>query len=277
MIDTGLTGKRALVAGAGYTPGRAGHGKWSARTLAAAGATVTCVDNDEERGREIVRQITADGGTASLVMGDMTQPGHVDAAVREAVGTMGGIDVFVDIIGGARWGTVLDSSDDDWDWTIANNLSHVFYLFRAVGRQMVAQGTGGSMIAITSVDGIAAAAYHAPYGAAKAGVISLAKSFAHELGRYGIRVNAVAPGNVGSGNEHQPEGEYGVNGINPLAAPRNRDVANAVLFLSSDLAARVTGHTIPVDGGATIRELWGLTPEAAAGADSLHGNWPTHL
>lgn len=276
MIDLGLAGKRALVAGAGYTPGRAGHGKWSALRLAAAGATVACIDNDEERGRDIVSTIEADGGKAFLVMGDMTRSGEADAAVTEVVRTMGGIDVFVDIIGGARWSGVLDCSDDDWDWTIANNLSHVFYLFRAVGRQMASQGTGGSMVAITSVDGIAAAAYHAPYGAAKAGVISLAKSFAHELGAHGIRVNAVAPGNVGSGNEDQPEGEYATNGINPLAAPRNRDVADAVLFLSSSLAARITGHTIPVDGGATIRELWGLTP-AAAGTDSLHGNWPTDL
>jgi 3-oxoacyl-[acyl-carrier protein] reductase len=276
MTEIGLVGKRALVAGAGYTPGRAGHGKWSALKFAAAGATVACIDNNEDRGRGIVGQIEADGGKAFLVMNDMTKSEQVDAAVREVVDTMGGIDVFVDIIGGARWGTVLDSSDDDWDWTIANNLSHVFYLFRAVGKQMVAQGIGGSMVALTSVDGIAAAAYHAPYGAAKAGVISLAKSFAHELGAYGIRVNTVAPGNVGSGNDDQPEGEYAVNGINPLAAPRNHDVADAVLFLSSDSAARITGQTIPVDGGATIRELWGLTSEAAA-SDSLHGSWPAHL
>jgi 3-oxoacyl-[acyl-carrier protein] reductase len=126
---------------------------------------------------------------------------------------------------------------------------------------MVEQGTGGSLVALASVDGIAAAGYHAPYGAAKAGVISLVKTFADELGRYGIRANAVAPGNVGGGNEDQPAGEYNVNGINPLAAPRGRDIANAVLFLSSALAERITGQTLAVDGGATIHSLWGMTAE----------------
>ena len=86
---------------------------------------------------------------------------------------------------------------------------------------MTEQGTGGSMVALASVDGVNAAAMHAPYGAAKAGVISLAKTFAQELGRHGIRVNAVAPGNVGSGNEDWPEGQWAVNAVNPLAPPRS--------------------------------------------------------
>jgi 3-oxoacyl-[acyl-carrier protein] reductase len=92
-------------------------------------------------------------------------------------------------------------------------------------------------------------------------VISLVKSCADELGRYGIRANAVAPGNVGSGNEDLPPDEYGVNPINPLAPPRAHDVANAALFLSSELAARITGQTLVVDGGATSRQMWGL-PES---------------
>jgi NAD(P)-dependent dehydrogenase (short-subunit alcohol dehydrogenase family) len=141
------------------------------------------------------------------------------------------------------------------------NLSQVYYLFQEAARVMIRQGTGGSLAAIASVDGTVAAAYHAPYGAAKAGIISLVKTFADELGRYGIRVNAVAPGDVGSGNEDQPEGEYTVNGINPLAAPRARDIGKALLFLSSALAERITGQTLIVDGGATIRSQWGMTPD----------------
>ena len=112
--------------------------------------------------------------------------------------------------------------------------------------------------ALASADGTVAAAYHAAYGAAKAGVISLAKTFGYELGRHGIRANAVAPGNVGSGNMDQVPGEWAVNGINPLAAPRAVDIANAVLYLCSDLAARTTGQTLLVDGGATTAELWGI-------------------
>jgi 3-oxoacyl-[acyl-carrier protein] reductase len=261
VIDLGLDGKRAVVSGAGYIPGRAGHGRRSAQRLAEAGASVACIDVDEGRANGIVEEITEAGGKAFPVVADMTDRAQVSRALDEAVAGLGGLDVCVSIIGKATWDRGEEFSDDDWRWTIDNNLTHVFYLFQAAGKRMIEQGTGGAMVALASVDGIAAAIYHAPYGAAKAGVISLCKTFADELGRYGIRVNAVAPGNVGDGNESQPEGEYNVNGINPLAAPRNIDIANAVLFLSSSLAARITGQTIAVDGGATIHGLWGMTEE----------------
>lgn len=261
MIDLGLQGKRAFVSGAGYIPERAGHGRFTALNLADAGATVACVDIDEGRAKGIVSEIENAGGRAFPVVADMNDVDQVQRAIDETVAELGGIDVCVDIIGGAKWDKSEEFTDADWAWTIQNNVTQVFYLFRAVGKQMRDQGTGGSMVALASVDGIAAAAYHAPYGAAKAGVISLAKTFAFELGRYGIRVNAVAPGNVGAGNEDQPPHEFPVNPVNPLAAPRAHDIANAALFLSSELASRITGQTIIVDGGATTRELWGMTAE----------------
>ncbi len=261
MIDLGLDGRRAVVSGAGYIPGRAGHGRQTSLRLAEAGATVACIDIDEGRAKGIVEEISAAGGKAFPVLADMTDRSQAERALDEAVTGLGGIDVCVSIIGKATWDRAEDFSEADWQWTIQNNLTHVFYLFQGAGRRMVEQGTGGSLVALASVDGIAAAGYHAPYGAAKAGVISLVKTFADELGRYGIRANAVAPGNVGGGNEDQPAGEYNVNGINPLAAPRGRDIANAVLFLSSALAERITGQTLAVDGGATIHSLWGMTAE----------------
>jgi NAD(P)-dependent dehydrogenase (short-subunit alcohol dehydrogenase family) len=262
MIDFGLGGKGAVVSGAGYIPERAGHGRSCARKLAEAGAAVACIDIDPGRAEAIVAEIHQDGGSAFPVVADMTVPEDVQRAVDEAVAGLGSIDVCVDIIGGARWDRAESFSDEDWQWTMLNNVTQVFYLFQVVGRRMITQGTGGSMVALASVDGIAAAAMHAPYGAAKAGVISLAKSFAQELGRYGIRVNVVAPGNVGTGNEDWPEGQWAVNAVNPLAPPRSRDVGNAALFLCSALAERITGQTLVVDGGATIRDLWGMTEEA---------------
>jgi 3-oxoacyl-[acyl-carrier protein] reductase len=261
MIDFGLRGKGAVVSGAGYIPGRAGHGRSCARRLAEAGASVACIDIDQGRAEGIAEEIRESGGRAFPVVADMTEPVDVRRAVAEAVAGLDTIDVCVDIIGGARWDRAESFSDQDWQWTILNNLTQVFYLFQVVGAQMITQGTGGSMVALASVDGIAAAAMHAPYGAAKAGVISLAKSFAQELGRYGIRVNTVAPGNVGTGNEDWPPGRWAVDSVNPLAPPRASDVGNAVLFLCSVLAERITGQTLVVDGGATIRELWGMTEE----------------
>ncbi len=261
MIDLGLGGKRAVVSGAGYIRSRAGHGRFSALLLAEAGASVACVDIDAGRADEIVGEIESAGGAAFPVVADMTDRSQVRRALDAAAAEMGGIDVCVDIIGGARWDKVEDFSDPDWQWTMDNNLTQVFYLFQEVGRRMIQQGSGGSMVAVASVDGIAAAAYHVAYGAAKAGVISLTKTFADELGRYGIRVNAVAPGNVGTGNEDMPDNEWGTNPVNPLAPPRAHDIGNAVLFLSSDLAARITGQVLVVDGGTTTRSLWGMTED----------------
>jgi NAD(P)-dependent dehydrogenase (short-subunit alcohol dehydrogenase family) len=261
MTDLGLVGKRAVVSGAGYIPGRAGHGRACSLKLAEAGATVACVDVDAGRAQGIVAEIEAVGGKAFPVLADMTDRQQVRRAIAEAAAGLGGIDICVDIIGKATWDKVEDGRPEDWDLAIRVNLTQVYYLFQEVSRVMIGQGTGGSLAAIASVDGTVAAAYHAPYGAAKAGIISLVKTFADELGRHGIRVNAVAPGNVGSGNEDQPAGEYAVNGINPLAAPRARDIGNALLFLSSSLAERITGQTLIVDGGATIRSQWGMTPD----------------
>jgi NAD(P)-dependent dehydrogenase (short-subunit alcohol dehydrogenase family) len=257
MISLGLEGKGAVVAGAGSVPGRAGHGPATCLRLAAAGATVACVDIDEGRARQVVAAVEESGGRAFPVVADLTDRHQVERAVGEAAAGLPSVDVCVDIIGGAKWDRVGDFTVEDWDWTILNNVTQVFYLFQAVGQRMVDQGTGGSLVALASVDGIAAAALHAPYGAAKAGVISLVKTFAQELGRYGIRANAVAPGNVGSGNEDWPEGTWSGDAINPLAPPRTRDIANAALFLCSSLAERISGQTIVVDGGATVRELWG--------------------
>jgi NAD(P)-dependent dehydrogenase (short-subunit alcohol dehydrogenase family) len=258
VIDFGLSGKRAVVSGAGYIPERAGHGWFTSLALAEAGASVACIDIDEQRAEDIAGEIVSRGGDAVPIVADMTDPEQVGRAIDDVVAALGGVDVCVDIIGGATWSKVEDFTTQLWDAAIHYNLTQVFYLFQAAARYMIAQGSGGSLVALASVDGIASATYHAAYGAAKAGVISLVKTFADELGRYGIRANAVAPGNVGSGNEDQPPHEYAVNGINPLAAPRAHDVANAALFLSSELAARITGQTLVVDGGATIQQLWGL-------------------
>jgi NAD(P)-dependent dehydrogenase (short-subunit alcohol dehydrogenase family) len=261
MIDLGLDGKGALVSGAGLIPERAGHGRATALRLAAAGATVACVDIDRGRAEGTVAAVEEAGGKAFAVVADMTVKAEVVRAVAESVAGLGSLNVCVDIVGGARWDHALDTSVDDWEWAILNNVTQVFHLFQEAARPMIAQGQGGSIVALSSVDGIAAAALHAPYGAAKAGVMSLARSFAHEVGRYGIRVNTVAPGNVGAGNEDWPEGQYAVDQINPLAPPRTRDIANAVLFLCSSLAERITGQTLVVDGGATTHELWGLTDD----------------
>lgn len=262
LIDLGLSGKRGLVAGAGYRPARAGMGRLSTLKLAAAGVTLACIDMDKGRADDIVAEVNEGGGKAVPIIADMTVPEESTRAVNEAAEALGGLDLVVDIIGGAKWSAFDEFSDDDWRWSIDNNISQAFYLYRAASAHMIRQGTGGSLVALASVDGTVSAAFHVAYGVAKAGIISLTKTVAEELGRHGIRANAVAPGGVGGGNEDQPDHQWGTGGAEPLNAPRARDIANAVLFLSSGLAARITGQTIVVDGGATIKSPWGISADS---------------
>ena len=249
MIDLGLTGKRAVVSGAGRIPGRAGHGTKVAMTLAEAGASVVCIDVDEARARSTVEMIEQAGGTAYALAADMLESSDVDRALGDAASVLGGIDVCVDIIGNTRWDQTEDVTDDVWNRTLLFNLTQVFYLFRASARQMIGQGTGGSLVALASVDGVSASPFHAAYGAAKAGLIHLIKTCADEWGRHGIRVNGVAPGAVGDGNDDEPDGVWAPDPVHPLARPRNQDIANGVLFFASDYANWITGQVISIDGG----------------------------
>jgi NAD(P)-dependent dehydrogenase (short-subunit alcohol dehydrogenase family) len=261
MIDLGLTGARAVVVGAGFIPARAGHGRGSALRLAEAGATVACIDMDEGRAAEIVAEIESAGGKALGIVGDVTDRAEARRVIDEAVEALGGVDVCVDIVGEATFGRSEEFGDDEWDRQMLKNLSQVFSIYKAVIPHLVRQGTGGSITTLASVDGIGSSKYHVAYGAAKAGVISMVKTYSEELGPHGIRVNAVAPGNVGGGNWDQPDVGFGQDPCNSLAPPRAMDIANAVLFLSSSLAARITGQTLVVDGGAINRNPWNFTEE----------------
>jgi NAD(P)-dependent dehydrogenase (short-subunit alcohol dehydrogenase family) len=113
-----------------------------------------------------------------------------------------------------------------------------------------------AITAITSVDGFSSSRFHVAYGAAKAGIIPLVKMYSDEFGRYGIRVNCVAPGNVGGEVWNKPDVPFPQDLVNSPAPPRPMDIANGVLFLSSSLSARVTGQTLVVDGGATTQSPW---------------------
>jgi 3-oxoacyl-[acyl-carrier protein] reductase len=262
LIDLGLAGKRGLVAGAGYRRARAGHGRLTSLRLAEAGVDLALIDFDEERLTEIAKEVAEFGGTVVPIVADMTDPAESQRAVDEAVAGLGGIDLAVNIIGAGKWNKLVDFTDEDWQWSLDNNITNVFYLYRAVARQMIAQGTGGSLVSIASVDGRHSSSFHVAYGVAKAGVISITWTAAEELGPHGIRVNAVAPGSVGNGNYDQPEDQFGYDGVSPLAAPRAMDIANAILFLSSPLAGRITGQTVLVEGGSTFKSPWGTTEAA---------------
>jgi NAD(P)-dependent dehydrogenase (short-subunit alcohol dehydrogenase family) len=252
MIDLGLERKHVLVAGAGR-----GIGAACARIFAAAGARVSCLDVDRGRCDAVVQELRRSGREAVPIECDIRRHIEVEAAVARAVDCFGGLDVCVDVVGAARWGRVVELSDEDWDDSFTLVLRHVFYLARAVGRQMMAQGSGGAIVSIASVSGLTSAPLHGAYGAAKAGLIALTKTLAMELAASGIRVNSVAPGAVRTPRlmEITTEARRAESArsipLGRLAEPE--EIAAVVLFLASALASYVTGQTIIADGGASVQ------------------------
>lgn len=259
MVDLGLEGKNVLVAGAGR-----GIGAACARMFATVGARVACLDFDAGRRDAVVEELRRAGGEAIPIECDVRHRSEVEHAVAQAVESFGGVDICVDVIGEARWGRVLELSDQDWDDSFTLVLRHVFYLAGAAGRRMLAQGSGGAIVSIASVSGLSSAPLHGAYGAAKAGLIALTKTLAVELAAAGIRVNSVAPGAVRTPRlmeitteERRAESARHVP-LGRLAEPE--EIATVVLFLASDLASYVTGQTIVADGGATAQFPLSLRP-----------------
>jgi NAD(P)-dependent dehydrogenase (short-subunit alcohol dehydrogenase family) len=241
-----LDSRGFVVVGAGQ-----GIGRQTAHALASAGARVFCIDNQPELATEIADEV---GGIAHTC--DARVRAEVEDAVARAQQSLGRVDGVADIVGMARYGNFVDVNDDDWDWHFGMVLRHAFLFGQTAGRAMAASG-GGVMTFIASVSGISSAPRHSAYGAAKAALMSMVRSAAVELGPAGVRVNAVAPGVVWTPRVSGYLGEEGRE-RSAANAPLRRvalpaDIAAAVLFLSSDLSAYITGQTLVVDGGVGVK------------------------
>jgi NAD(P)-dependent dehydrogenase (short-subunit alcohol dehydrogenase family) len=237
-----LHGRRFLVIGAGQ-----GIGRQTSHALAQLGARVACADVDPDRAADVATEV--DG---HAMVGDVTRRPDVERIVNDAAHLLGGLDGIVDIVGMAHFASLLDLTDDEWDWHFDVVLRHAYLALQIGGRALVAAG-GGVMAFVASASGITSAPRHAAYGAAKAALMSLVRTGAVELGPSGVRVNAVAPGVVWTPRISVQLGDKG-RARNEANAPLRRvalpaDIAGALLFLCSDLAAYVSGQVIVVDGG----------------------------
>ncbi len=237
-----LDGRNFVVIGAGQ-----GIGRQATHALASAGARTFCVDLDRDLADDIAKEV--DGIAWS---GDATKRDDAETLFASAQAAFGRIDGLVDIVGMARYASLLEIEDDDWNWHFDIVLRHAYLAMQLGGRVMSGSG-GGAMVFVASVSGITSAPRHAAYGAAKAGLMSLVRTGAVELGPSGVRVNAVAPGVVWTPRVSGYLGEEGRAG-NEQNTPLRRvalpaDIAAAILFLASDLSSYVTGQTLVVDGG----------------------------
>jgi len=259
-----MAGRPFLVLGAGQ-----GIGRQTCHALSQAGASLVCVDLDENLAKEIAAET---GGIACTA--DITSRTEVERCVRTAVESLGGLYGVVDIVGVSHFNNLVDIPDEEWDSTFNIVLRHVFLVSQIAGRVLASSG-GGVMLFVASVSGLTSAPQHAAYGAAKAGLLSLVRTAATELGPSGVRVNAVAPGGVLTprwGPKFTPEIKAKTEAVIPLrrmAVPD--DIANSLLFLASDLASFITGQVLTVDGGGHINFPYGSQEQHLGGSESGEG------
>lgn len=251
-LDPGLLGSGAMVFGVGP-----GIGLECARLLCSLGANVACADIDSGRASSAAKALGPQPGEATALVCDVLDPGSVRTAVDRAVGAFGRLDVAINVVGhGGPPGRVVDMTDDVWTDVLKINLDHQFVVAREVLRPMIA-ARRGSVVFISSVNALASSPMRAVYGVAKAGLVSLAKTLAIEAAEYGVRVNTVAPGPTRTPRrQHLAEGDladlYRAEiPLGRLAEPY--EIARAATFLASDLAAYITGETLVVDGGASVK------------------------
>jgi 3-oxoacyl-[acyl-carrier protein] reductase len=250
-----LDGRSAAVTGGG-----AGIGRGIARGLATFGARVAILERDPATAESAAEEIRAGGGEAIALPTDVRDGDQVERAVAAVCERFGGIDVLVNNAGGVFAAPFLETTPKGWDALWKANFGHILHCTRSAGQRMVAQGRGGSIINVVSIEGVRAAPLYAVYAAAKAGAINFTKTMALELAPHGIRVNALAPDICVTEGLRALLVEDGLARAR-LNVPLGRlgtpdDLAGAAVFLASELASYVTGQILHVDGGTHASAGW---------------------
>lgn len=263
-MDTGLKGRSVIVTGGASNIGRA-----IVLAFAEEGSLITLADIDEPQAQKVAREAEAKGTGArvQVVRCDVTDYDQVEGMVRRAVDAFGGVDVLVNNVGWTVDRLFLEKPREEWEKEIRLNLWSVIHGCRAVLPHMVERGRG-VIISVSSDAGKMGEFREAVYSACKAGVIALMKALAREVGRYGIRLNAVCPGLTVPGSEEEmgeqsmwrtnlqlfpPEALEKAKRAYPLRRLGTaREVADAVVFLASDRASFITGQALSVSGGYTM-------------------------
>jgi NAD(P)-dependent dehydrogenase (short-subunit alcohol dehydrogenase family) len=255
----GLLSDRIAV----VTGGGGGIGAATARLFADQGAQVVIADVDAELAQLTAEQITASGGSAFATVTDVRDAGQVAELARSVLERHGRVDVLVNNVG--HWlrhpGNFVDTDPQLWDDLYRVNLYHVFLVTHAFLPAMIGRGSG-AIVNVSSVEGLRGYPEDPVYAAFKAAVIHFTRSLAVQVGRDGVRVNAIGPDVTESlqvpysqwlSAEEQAQWPQWVP-VGRMGLPE--DQAQVILFLASDLSAFVTGHTIPTDGGTGAAGGW---------------------
>lgn len=244
-----LHGRTAIVTGASQGIGRA-----TAELFAREGASVVVADLNKEAGADVVDAIAADGGTASLVAVDVSDADEARAMVDHAIEMYGGVDILVNNAGITKDATLKKMSEEAFDQVVDVNLKGVFNCTKAALPTLSDSGHGRVLNA-ASVVGLYGNFGQTNYVATKSGVIGMTKTWARELGRDGVTVNAVAPGFIETPMVDTVPDKVleQLKGRTPLGRlGTSQDIAHAYLFLASDEASFITGAVLSVDGGLVL-------------------------
>jgi 3-oxoacyl-[acyl-carrier protein] reductase len=248
--DVLLTDQVAVVTGGG-----SGIGRGIARGFAAFGAKVAIWERNPETAAAAAEEIGCLGLTV-----DVREPTEVDDALARTRDELGRVGILVNNAGGVFPSPILETTENGWDALYRSNLKHVILCTQRVARQMVAHDIAGSIMSVTSIEGVRAAPGYAAYAAAKAGVINFTKTAALELAPHGIRVNALAPDitmTEGLATLVPPGSEARFGLTVPMGRAGHVDeMAGAAVFLASRLSSYVTGQTLHVDGGTHAAGGW---------------------
>ncbi len=248
-----LVGKTVLVTGAS-----AGIGRATAIAAAQHGADVAInFRGREDEAASCVAAITELGRKAVAVAGDVADPATASEFVARAVEVLGRVDVFVNNAGICPFHAFLDMPIETFERTMRVNLHGAYFMVQAAANQMVRQGQGGAIVAVSSISALVGGEYQTHYTPTKAGVHSLMQSTAIALGRHGIRCNSVLPGTILTDINKEDLADPEKRSRMAQRIPLGRlgepdDIAGPIVFLASDLARYVTGAALLVDGGAFV-------------------------
>jgi 3-oxoacyl-[acyl-carrier protein] reductase len=250
-VGPALRGKRSLVVGGGG----GGIGRAITRAFAAAGSDLAVVDIDPELAEEAAAEATAAGVTAVRLTADVRASEDIDRVVTDAARGLGALDVLVTVVGGqlafVPAARIHEITDEDWNLMFDLNLRYVARAVRAALRVFLEQATGGTIVSVGSITGLAGSPMQPAYGAAKAGLASLARSVAAEYSQEGIRMNVVTCGPVATPVAQAAQADTDLDWIPMGRAASPEEVANAAVFLASPLSSYISGQSLVVDGGAT--------------------------
>jgi NAD(P)-dependent dehydrogenase (short-subunit alcohol dehydrogenase family) len=258
-----LSGKTILVCGVHG----GGIGGATARQIAKAGGTVIALDRDPEFIARTAEDVRALGGAIHPFVTDLYDIGQCERVIPTVYERFGPIDGVANVAGGTlaeEWMPLEDTPGESFWKTLQLNFAYVFYVCRDAGKAWIADGRQGAIVNVGSVSGLAAAPWHGPYGAGKSAISALTRTMANEWRDFGIRANTVAPGAVMTERvlEKSKSMPAAISGRRSpdLIVSEPEQLANAIVFLLSDLASGVSGQTLTVDRSLSTNFCGGPRP-----------------